>query len=372
MLIHLYSPNRIHSWNYNDVFLRGIGGSETSAVEMSMRLAKRGHDVFCYSDLPKDDPDFDPEHGGVHWRDLSDADLSQDGLWVIYRAPEVGHLIESRPGRRYWLLCQDVWYPKWETSAVLNFDRIFALCPAHREDMIKRDPAIESKVLLSSNGVNVEDIEEAEAEGVTRNPKRLIWTSSPDRGLKEVLDIFERAREYVPDLQLDIFYGLENISVITGGDRTLYPWSESFALEDRANAMPGATWHGRIGQDQLKREMFASGIWLYPTWFSETSCISCMEAQACGVIPITNPFWAVGHNVRFGGIFIEGAPNEPLIKARYTAAVVAVASNPEAQDKVRAAMMPAAREFFDWENWCSQWEALMALDMMDMVSVDEP
>lgn len=363
--VHVYSPNRIHPWNYLDVFVRGIGGSETAAVEMAMRFAKRGYEVFHYSDLPKDDPDFEPEWEGVHWRDLADADLDAMGQWYIFRAPEVGLQIKSIPGRRYVLVCEDIWYPTWTSEAVAAFDRIFALCPAHRDDMIKRDPTVKDKVLLSSNGINVEAIEAAEAEAPERNPKRLIWTSSPDRGLKEVLDIFERAREYVPDLALDIFYGLDNILTICGGDRTRYPWSESFALQDRALVMPGVTWRGRIGQTELKRELFASGIWLYPTWFSETSCISCMEAQACGVIPITRPFWAVGHNVRFGGVFIDGQPDEPLIKARYVAAVVAVANNPEAQEKVRAAMMPAGREFFDWENWCDQWEVLMMVDMID-------
>lgn len=367
--VHVYSPNRIHPWNYLDVFVRGIGGSETAAVEMAMRFARRGFEVFHYSDLPKDDPDFEPEWQGVHWRDLTDADLTEDGVWWVFRSPSTGAKCESTPTRKFYLFCEDVFYTDWSSEAVAHFDRIFALCPDHRDDMIRRDPTIVDRLFLSSNGVNVEAIEAAEAEAPERNPKRLIWTSSPDRGLKEVLDIFERAREMVPDLELAVFYGMDNIDKICGGDRTRMPWAESWAQYDRANAMPGVTWRGRIGQDQLKREMFGAGIWLYPTWFSETSCISCMEAQACGVIPITRPFWAVGHNVRFGGIFIDGEPNEPLVKARYTAAVVAVASNPEAQETVRAAMMPAARAFFDWENWVTQWEVYMALDMMDAVEV---
>lgn len=368
--IHFMSPNRIEPWNANNVFVKGIGGSETSHVEMAMRLAQRGHDVTSYTDLPKDDPDFDPEFGGVHWRDLAEANLADDGLWIVYRAPELGlhpavaRAGERQDGRRFWLICQDVWYPKWSPAAAAAFDRIFALCPDHKADMIRRDQSVADRVAMTSNGVNVETIEAAELEAPERNPKRLIWTSSPDRGLKEVLDIFERAREMVPDLELAIFYGMDNIDRICGGDRTRWPWVQSWQQYDRANAMAGVTWHGRIGQDALKRELFASGIWLYPTWFSETSCISCMEAQACGCIPITRPFWAVGHNVRFGGVFVEGEPNEPLVKARYVATLAAVALDPEGQEAVRAAMMPAARQYFSWERWADQWEAFMAVDAM--------
>lgn len=365
MKIHFYSPNRIHAWNYNNVYVHGIGGSETSHVEMAVRLAARGHEVVSYTDLPKDDPDFDPRAMGVHWLDLTDANLEDDGLWVIYRAPEVGLEAKSRPGRRFWLVCQDVFYFSWTAEAVAAFDRIFALCPDHRADMIQRDPSVADRVVLSSNGVNVEAIEAAEAEvgPGERNPKRLIWASSPDRGLKETLDIFERAREIVTDLELHVFYGLDNIAKVCGGNRHLPPWDKTWRQYERACAMPGVTWHGRIGQDALRREWFKSGIWLYPTWFSETSCIACMEAQACGAIPITRPFWAVGWNVRHGGVFVEGDPNEPLIKARYVAALVAIASDPDGQEAIRARMMPRARVDFDWDRWAEQWELLGLVDM---------
>src|SRR5690606_33018557 len=34
----------------------------------------------------------------------------------------------------------------------------------------------------------------------------------------------------------------------------------------------GIVYHGRVGQDELAREFLRSGVWAYPTWFSETSC----------------------------------------------------------------------------------------------------
>lgn len=365
-MIRFFNPNRLEPWTHT-ALARGIGGSETSAIEMSTRLAARGHDVTCYTAMPPADAeemaDFDPEFGGVHWRDLSEADLEAPGLWIVYRAPSVGLDCKPAPGRVYWLVCQDVFYVDWSAEAVAPFARIFALCPDHQRDMEDRDPSVKGRVVLSSNGVNVEAIEAADAEAGPRNPKRLMWLSSPDRGLKETLDIFERAREMVPDLELAIYYGLNNIERVCGGDRTLLPWKASWDQYDRALAMDGVTWHGRTGQDALKRAMFEAGIWLYPTWFSETSCIACMEAQACGMIPVTRPYWAVGYNVRFGGVFIDGEPNEPLVKARYAATIAAIATDPEGQERVRAEMIPAALACFDWERWVDQWSILGGVDM---------
>ncbi len=353
MRIHIYSGNRIEPWDYRNVFEKGIGGSETSHVELAIRLAKRGHQVTSYTDLPGDLKErriFE----GVHWNDLQDATFwdIHDVLWIIYRQPSIGAKLPE--GTRAWLVCQDVFYPDWKSEDVAKFEKVIGLCPRHLADIAQRDPANAHKLVLSGNGVNVERMVRAEAEPIERNPKRLIWASSPDRGLKELLDIFERAKEQVPDLVLDVFYGMDNIDKICGGDRSKYPWRDSWKQYDRANAMDGVKWRGRIGQEQLAREYLASGIWCYPTWFSETSCISCMEAQALGAIPITNPIWATGYNVKHG-VFIEGTPSDRLVLSRYVETVVRVALNPAAQEALRAEMMPEARARLSWDVVADQW-----------------
>lgn len=353
MRIHFYSPNRIEPWDYRNVFDVGIGGSETSHVEMAIRLAKRGHRVHSYTELPPDQEDHFAH--GVTWCRLEDADFTQGDLWIVYRHPTTGAKLP--PDCRAWLVCQDVFYPDWKSEDVAHFEKIIGLCPRHLADIAQRDPANAHKLVLSGNGVNVERIESMASLPVPRNPKRMIWASSPDRGLKELLDIFERAKEQVPDLELHIFYGMDNIDKICGGDRTKYPWVESWRAYDRAHAMDGVTWRGRIGQQQLALEYLQAGIWCYPTWFSETSCISCMEAQAYGAIPITNPIWATGYNVKHG-IFIEGTPADRLVLSRYVDAVVKVALNPEGQEGMRAVMMPESRQRLSWERIADQWHAM--------------
>lgn len=354
MRLHFYSGNRIEPWDYRNVRDIGIGGSETSHVELALRLAARGYDVTSYTDLPADCPDT--HFGGVHWLPLAAADFRAAGLWIIYRQPSLGARLQPAADRRYWLVCQDVFYPDWDSAAVAAFERVLGLCPRHVADLEARDPANAGRVCLSSNGVNVDRIVKAEGESPARHPQRVIWASSPDRGLREALDIFERAREQLPELELHVFYGMDNIERICGGDRRKMPWRLSWQQYDRACRMPGVTWRGRVGQEQLAREWLSAGIWLYPTWFSETSCIACMEAQACGAIPITNPIWATGYNVRHG-VFIEGQPNDPLVKARYVEALVAVAADLHGQEMLRGRMMHAARRDFDWRRVADQWEA---------------
>jgi glycosyltransferase involved in cell wall biosynthesis len=407
MRLHIYSGNRIEPWDYRNVFEKGIGGSETSHVELAIRLAKRGHKVTSYTQLPAGSNHHTCY--GVEWADLTWANFESEGLWIIYRQPSIGAQLPE--GCRAWLVCQDVFYPDWKPEDVAHFEKIIGLCPRHLQYLRDLDPSIADKLVLSGNGVNVERIERAEqthecsrcgvsfsrnndlsllgyrqciacdykmfeAKGAgkdwpepdkhRRDPKRLIWASSPDRGLKELLDIFERAREQVDGLNLHIFYGLDNIEKICGGDRTKYPWRESWKQYDRALAMKGVVWEGRIGQERLAVEYLKSGIWCYPTWFQETSCISCMEAQSLGAIPITNPIWATGYNVKHG-IFIEGTPSDRLVLSRYVDAVVRVALNHEGQEGMRSIMMPEARQRLSWETVADQWHAMATSEVRDAV-----
>ena len=51
--------------------------------------------------------------------------------------------------------------------------------------------------------------------------------------------------------------------------------------------------HGRVNQQQLAEAMLGAGVWFYPTWFSETSCITAMEAQAAGLRIVCPPIAAL-------------------------------------------------------------------------------
>jgi glycosyltransferase involved in cell wall biosynthesis len=125
----------------------------------------------------------------------------------------------------------------------------------------------------------------------------------------------------------------------------------------------GAVWHGRTGQKELKKEWMKAGVWCHPSSFGETSCITCMDAQANGAIPITTPTWAIGENVKFG-VFVEGNPEgEGLVRSRFVLEVVRMILDPARQEVIRRGMMTWARETFDWDVWARQWEGWARADV---------
>ena len=336
----------------------GIGGSETCHIELAWRFAACGHDVVSYSPLR---PDSCPEWRGVRWKDLAEADFNEPGLWVIFRsAPTLDRFQPRQNGRTVWLFLQDE-SPGGEVTEerASKVDRCIALCQWHKRHLEARHPNLAGKIVVSSNGLKTDLIQETEEDGrPERNPHRMIFASCPRRGLLPLCKIFARAREFVPDLTLAIFYGTDNMEKLA--DKL--PHFKAMIPQLRAAAdQPGVTWYGRVSQRQLYREMLVSGMWCYPNTFRETSCIQCMEMQAMGCVPITRPYAALGENVQWGSM-IQGDPLDPLIQARYVAQICMWANGP--QEEIRGPMMAWARDRFGWERVIDQLESLMPKEIV--------
>jgi len=350
-------------WDWTNPDSKGIGGSETSHIEMAQRLARLGHDVTSFAPTHnRGDYLIDP--AGVRWFNFEDAAaqvkeygsfIHDDAIHVIYRAP---NLIDFVPeGAPCWLICQDVDYNRpgctLTPERLAKLTRLVALCETQAEYFRTKYPT--ARVSISSNGIKRQVIEEIAKDPPERNLHRLMYASSPDRGMEYLLEIFPRLRELVPDVELHIYYGFDNIEKVVahyGKDSRVGLNAQRL---QQLLEQPGVHYHGRTGQRDLLREWFKAGLWVHPSNFTETSCITCMDAQACGAIPVTSPVWAVSENVEHG-VFIEGNVKQTMIQARYVFETFKLLVQPELQDQIRSAMMPWALDRFDWDIFARQWE----------------
>lgn len=327
---------------------------------MAWRLAQRGHEVTVYAPLDKDCPE---EWKGTLWRDISQADIKEDVLWILVRCP---NQLRRNWGGRIWIVLQDVDYPfKWTKRPIEKVEKIICMSNEHGKYFLKAHPELQGKVFHSKNAARIDLLEEVEREDLTRwprkiqrNPNKLIYTSSPDRGLVQaVLPLWPKIRHFVPDAELHIFYGFTNIDIVMEE----YPEDCEGFIQlrkdfDKLVQQPGVHFHGRVGQRDLYRHYLESSIWPYFSDFMETSCIASMEAQAAGAIPVTRPFMAVGEHVQHG-CFVNGSCyNDPLTRDELVAHTARLLIDTETQDQIRPWMMEWARGTHHWERVVDQWE----------------
>lgn len=106
---------------------------------------------------------------------------------------------------------------------------------------------------------------------------RLVYTSTPQRGLDILVPVFEYLADKHDDIHLDVFssfkiYGWED------ADKQFEP------LYDQIRNHPKMTYHGFVPNKDLKDHLNKCHILAYPSTWIETSCRAMLEAMSAGLV----------------------------------------------------------------------------------------
>lgn len=365
----------LEEWGPLKPWESGVGGSETGHLECAMRLAKRGYQVISYSPLPGGWHDSDFK--GVRWYDVRKMDPlpKEPAIILNYRSPKLFD-VPKNPKHKYWFISQDVDYEgQWTEQGLANTDRFLALCQTHADYTLDKYPhlLVNNKVFISSNGIRTDYIEKLPP--LERQPYRMFWASSPDRGLLLLLENWFRIRERFPKAELRIAYGFNNMDTIInwqGPNSKLIELRQ--ALQQWSN-QEGLTWLGRLPQDQVFKEWQQASVFPACSDWPETSGISYMEAMACGAIPVTTNFWAQGEHASAAPLAYvsDSLPQKSeLAKSMWLNNLYEALELTEKElsyPPSRHALELWARKRYDWERILDQWEGWLKTDMSPKVDV---
>jgi glycosyltransferase involved in cell wall biosynthesis len=330
---------------------------------MARRLAARGMRVrvFCPCGA-------DGIYDGVEYR-RSDAEQPGGGVECdVLVAWRMAPLLGFARARVRLLWCHDVVAGAWSAARELQPDRVLALSEWHKENLVNVHDLDPLRVHVTRNGIDLARFEERLGPDgywfqgtnqlpIVRDPHRVIWSSSWDRGLQVLLDVWPQVRERVPDATLEVCYGAglwERIADESGSEQQRYAVR---GLGSRLRREPGVTVHGRVDQKKLAEVMISASAWVGSLNFDETSCISCMEAQAAGLYCVAAKRAAMTETLRCGKL-LEGDWLSPVFQAslveELTTALLRGGETP------RSFIQTVARAHFSWDPVAAEWEALFA------------
>lgn len=109
---------------------------------------------------------------------------------------------------------------------------------------------------------------------------RLHYSSSPDRGLDNILYMLPWIIEKCPDIKLHMFYGFFNWKSAAQARNSIDELKKIEEMEKAIESMKDhVVMHDRVSQPELAKEWKKAWLWLYPTQFTETYCITANEAM---------------------------------------------------------------------------------------------
>jgi glycosyltransferase involved in cell wall biosynthesis len=320
--------------------LNGIGGSEEAVIYVSKELVKLGKKVTVFCSCG----DLAGEYEGVVYRDH--FEFNPHDIYDVLIAWR--HNVYTYPikARRKIIWMHDVPDPNmFPEDSIENIDAIMVLSQFHKTLLPSYIP--ESKIYVSSNGINLADFNN---DLLDRNPKRMIYTSSYDRGLQHLLDMWPDIKKQVPAAELHIFYGWNTYdAMLAKGHRDAKFKNDMVALMKQ----DGVFEHGRIGHKQLAKEFAKSGIYAYPSHFEEISCISAMKAQAALCVPVVTNYAALAETVKFG-VKIDGKAGDFPVDELFCSTLVDMLNDTEKQEAIRKEML-SSRDQWGWDKVAKKW-----------------
>lgn len=144
------------------------------------------------------------------------------------------------------------------------------------------------------------------------NPRNhnLLYQSSYDRGLEILLDLWPRIIKKFPDATLSIAYGWNTFVQFYRDNPERMKWKEKMEIKMK---QAGVHHYGRLGKQILKQIRKHCGIWSYPTFFAEINCISGLECQEAGLVPVTMNSFALKETIGSGSK-VEGDIYDDSVK----------------------------------------------------------
>jgi hypothetical protein len=166
---------------------------------------------------------------------------------------------------------------------------------------------------LSSEIVDKKYRLKRELRETKREPHRIIYASSYDRGVDLILNNWTEIKKAVPDAELHCYYGMNTYEdYVKRGLIKDDGWMEQM---QRLFSQEGVFDHGRVGHAELAKEYAKASIFAYPcTYSGEINCIALTKAIACGCYPLTNDFAVLPERNTFGRV----VKNEKFISSLIT------------------------------------------------------
>lgn len=328
-------PRPIHAKTLEE---RPIGGGPSSIIRLSQELSDLGHEVYVVTNL-NNPPPSKPTYINLNdVRKIGKVDvlIAVRGWWNV--------LFHGVPHRKCLFWTGDsIYNPK--TIGIGDrrvAEVIHGLLPKSQwlgKELCQFSGYPLEKTWALPNGVYLPNFEGTEP----RNRNRLIYSSTPARGLDHLLDYFKVLKRKHPKLELHVFSSFDRLSETWPPQKNLdEPYRH---ILEKGKGIEGCYLHNSVLQKELAREFMRSAILAYPTDFAESCCNTTLEAQAAGCAIVTTELASLPETVGDAGILIKGFPANKDYEEKFIGAVDKILSDDSLFHRLSSKGLERAKTF---------------------------
>jgi len=206
----------------------------------------------------------------------------------------------------------------------------------------------EDKCVVIKNGVDNFPQRKVYKKG---DPIKIIHHCTPWRGLNVLLLAMQMLRN--EDITLDVYsscqvYGSE---FAEGHEKAFKP------LFEQASSLPNVNYIGHKSHEYIKEHISDYNLFVYPSIFEETFCVSALEALAAGLHVITTNFGALPETCSEWPVYVNYTKNHELLAESFAHAIDAskVYLHEDGMQKYLDDQQKFYKKFYSWDRKGSEW-----------------
>lgn len=201
------------------------------------------------------------------------------------------------------------------------------------------------------NGIDPIEIEEKPFDGTVR----LIYHTTPHRGLELLVPVFEELAKRYDNIHLDVYSSF-----------SIYGWSERDKpyqqLFERCKNHSKITYHGAVSNEVIREKLKESHIFAYPSIWPETSCLAAIEAMSAKNILVCPNYAALPETTsNFANLYQwHENPNDHANRfaAVLDASIKEILENGPNQGRLNF-QKTYTDAVYNWESKAQQWKAML-------------
>ena len=188
------------------------------------------------------------------------------------------------------------------------------------------------------------------------NKIRLIYTSTPWRGLDVLLDAFTLLSR--DDVELDVY----SSTIIYGTWFHEQNEKDYKALFQRAESMKNVNYHGYASNEEIRYALSRSHVFAYPCTWEETSCLTAIEAGMAGLNLVTTNLGALYETINSWGRLVGYDSNKVNLTRKFAFALNRAIDEywtKETQERLQEQHV-YYKKFYSWDSRISEWRNFLS------------
>ena len=301
MRILIYAGYQKLPFNKTTWYELGAGGTEYSIIKLAEHLFAEGHDVFVSGEVVPANVDGVIYQNIVHLQENQHFDVVIAAAYIHYI--KLFEDMNITYDKSFFWIHNEEYYPWYNGELLPNGGReylsdermtsVIAVSDFHKNQLIQDYPEIKNKVITIQNAIDPYDWELIDTP---KYENKFIYTSAADRGLENLLDMWPRIKEMIPDA-------------------TLWVATPPYALEwyeDYKGLYDGVHFLENLSPSELYTQIKSSEYWIYPSQYNETYCITALEMMFGRVKIVSTDTGNLGNLLMGRGVIIS-TPNDAEI-----------------------------------------------------------